>query len=157
MAIKSISPFLWFNDQAEEAMRFYTSIFPNSRIIGVQRYENGGPNRDADVLTGSFELDGNVFVALNGGPTYTFTPAISFLVECETQDEVDRFYDALAEGGEAWPCGWVKDKFGVAWQIVPAMLFAAIQHPDKTKANAAMNAMLSMKKIDIAAIEAVMS
>jgi predicted 3-demethylubiquinone-9 3-methyltransferase (glyoxalase superfamily) len=153
VSIKRISPFLWFNDQAEEAMRLYTSLFPNSRIVNIQCYENGGPNRDMKVLTATFELDGNEFIALNGGPTYTFTPAISFLVECETQAEVDRYYDTLAEGGEAWPCGWVKDKFGIAWQIVPAMLFAALNHPDKAKAGAAMNMMLTMKKIDIAAIE----
>jgi predicted 3-demethylubiquinone-9 3-methyltransferase (glyoxalase superfamily) len=152
--IKRISPFLWFDDQAEQAVDFYVALFPNSRIVSVQRYEDGGPNRDQKVLTATFELDGHEFMALNGGPIYQFSPATSFMVECETQAELDTYYDALADGGEAWPCGWVKDKFGVTWQIAPSTLFRALQHPDPAKASAAMGVMLTMKKINIAAIEA---
>jgi predicted 3-demethylubiquinone-9 3-methyltransferase (glyoxalase superfamily) len=152
--MQKITPFLWFNDQAEEAMNFYTSIFKNSRIISVSRYGEGGPGPQGSVMTATFELDGQEFMALNGGPLFTFTEAISFFVNCETQAEVDELWGKLTEGGEESQCGWLKDKFGLSWQIVPSVLGELLNDPDAEKAGRVMNAMLKMKKIDIAGLRA---
>ena len=149
-----ITPFLWFNDQAEEAMNFYTSIFKNSKISSVSRYGEGGPGQPGSVMTATFELDGQEFMALNGGPLFTFTEAISFFVNCETQAEVDELWEKLTEGGEESQCGWLKDKFGLSWQIVPSVLGELLNDPDAEKAGRVMNAMLQMKKIDIAGLRA---
>jgi predicted 3-demethylubiquinone-9 3-methyltransferase (glyoxalase superfamily) len=150
--MQKITPFLWFNDQAEEAMNFYTAIFKNSKIGSVSRYGEGGPGQPGSVMTATFELDGQEFMALNGGPLFTFTEAISFFVNCETQAEVDELWEKLTEGGEESQCGWLKDKYGLSWQIVPSALGELLGHPDPAKAQRAMNAMLQMKKIDIEAL-----
>jgi len=151
----SITPFLWFDARAEEAAQFYVSLFPNSKITQVARYGASGPGPAGSVMTVAFELDGQAFVALNGGPAYSFTEAVSFVVNCETQTEVDRLWDALtAEGGQPGPCGWLKDRFGLSWQIVPVALPALVGDPDPQKAQRAMAAMLQMGKLDIAALEA---
>ena len=147
-----ITPFLWFNDQAEEAMNFYTAIFKNSKISSVSRYGDGGPGQPGSVMTATFELDGQEFMALNGGPLFAFTEAISFFVNCETQAEVDELWGKLTEGGEESQCGWLKDKFGLSWQIVPSVLGELLNDPDAEKASRVMNAMLQMKKIDIAGL-----
>ena len=144
-----ITPFLTFNDQAEEAMNFYVSIFRNSKILSVSRYGEGGPGPKGAVMTGTFELDGQEFMALNGGPSFTFSEGISLFVNCETQEEVDELWDKLSEGGEKGPCGWLKDKFGVSWQIIPSALGEMLSDPDPAKAQRAMQAMLQMSKIDI--------
>jgi len=148
-----ITPFLWFNDQAEEAMNFYTSIFKNSKIGSITRYENAGPGSNETVMTATFELDGQEFMALNGGPHFTFSEAISFYVNCESQEEVDELWGKLSEGGEEEQCGWLKDKFGLSWQIVPTVLGELLQDKDAEKAQRVMNAMLQMKKIDIAGLK----
>ncbi len=152
--MSKITPFLWFNDQAEEAMNFYTSIFKNSKIGSVSRYGEGGPGPQGSVMTATFELDGQQFMALNGGPLFTFTEAISFFVNCETQAEVDELWEKLTEGGEESQCGWLKDKYGLSWQIVPSVLGELLNAPDAEKAGRVMNAMLQMKKIDIAGLRA---
>jgi predicted 3-demethylubiquinone-9 3-methyltransferase (glyoxalase superfamily) len=151
---KAITPCLWFDTQGEDAARFYTAIFPNSRITDVARYGSAGPRPEGEVMTAAFELDGQPFVALNGGPEFTFNEAISFQVSCKDQDEVDRYWDALAEGGEEGPCGWLKDKFGVSWQIVPEALPRLLGDPDPERAQRAMAAMLQMKKLDVSELEA---
>ncbi len=150
--MQKITPFLWFNDQAEEAMNFYTAIFKNSRIVSVSRYGEGGPGQPGSVMTATFELDGQEFMALNGGPLFNFTEAISFFVNCETQAEVDELWTKLTEGGEESQCGWLKDKFGLSWQIVPSILGELLNDPDAEKAQRVMHAMLQMKKIDIAGL-----
>jgi predicted 3-demethylubiquinone-9 3-methyltransferase (glyoxalase superfamily) len=147
--MQKITPFLWFDTEGEEAARFYTSVFPNSRIVDVARYGSAGPREEGMVMTVSFELDGQRFVALNGGPEFKFNEAISFEVGCETQEEVDTFWSKLSEGGEQGPCGWLKDKFGVSWQIVPRILVELIGDPDREKSQRVMAAMLKMKKIDV--------
>ena len=152
--MQKITPFLWFNDQAEEAMNFYTAIFKNSKIGSVSRYGEGGPGQPGSVMTATFELDGQEFMALNGGPLFTFTEAISFFVNCETQAEVDELWEKLTEGGEESQCGWLKDKYGLSWQIVPSVLGELLNDPDAEKAGRVMNAMLQMKKIDIAGLRA---
>ena len=152
--MQKITPFLWFNDQAEEAMNFYTAIFKNSKISSVSRYGEGGPGQPGSVMTATFELDGQEFMALNGGPLFTFTEAISFFVNCETQAEVDELWGKLTEGGEESQCGWLKDKYGLSWQIVPSVLGELLNDPDAEKAGRVMNAMLQMKKIDIAGLRA---
>ena len=152
--MQKITPFLWFNDQAEEAMNFYTAIFKNSKISSVSRYGEGGPGQQGSVMTATFELDGQEFMALNGGPLFTFTEAISFFVNCETQAEVDELWEKLTEGGEESQCGWLKDKYGLSWQIVPSVLGELLNDPDAEKAGRVMNAMLQMKKIDIAGLRA---
>ena len=152
--MQKITPFLWFNDQAEEAMNFYTSIFKNSKIGSVSRYGEGGPGPQGSVMTATFELDGQEFMALNGGPLFTFTEAISFFVNCETQAEVDELWEKLTEGGEEAQCGWLKDKYGLSWQIVPSALGELLNDPDAEKAGRVMNAMLQMKKIDVAGLRA---
>jgi predicted 3-demethylubiquinone-9 3-methyltransferase (glyoxalase superfamily) len=141
--MQSISPFLWFDDQAEEAAMFYTSLFPNSGIRKVVRQGEGS------VLTVDFDLNGQQFVALNGGPRYTFSEAVSFVVSCETQDEVDRYWDRLSQGGETQPCGWLKDRFGLSWQVVPTVLGELLGDPDPEKSQRVMAAMLKMSKIEI--------
>jgi predicted 3-demethylubiquinone-9 3-methyltransferase (glyoxalase superfamily) len=148
-----ITPFLWFDDQAEEAANLYTSIFDNSRVLGVSHYGEAGPRPAGTVMTVEFELDGQKFVALNGGPEYTFSEAVSFQVSCETQEEVDAYWNALADGGEEGPCGWLKDRFGLSWQIVPRRLPELLMQSDREKAQRVMQAMLAMRKIEIAELE----
>jgi len=148
-----ITPFLWFDGQAEEAMNFYVSIFKNSKIGKVSRWGEAGPGPKGTVMSASFELDGQPFHALNGGPHYKFTPAISMFVSCETQAEVDELWDKLSAGGTPSRCGWLTDKFGLSWQIIPTALGAALGNPDPAKAARAMQAMMQMVKIDIAALE----
>lgn len=147
-----ISPFLWFDGQAEEAARLYVSLFPGSRIVSVSRYGDAGPGPKGSVMTVAFELDGRPFVALNGGPHFKFTEAVSFSVECQTQDEVDRYWDGLCEGGQPGPCGWLKDRFGLSWQIVPVALGQMLGDPDPEKSRRVMQAMLQMRKLDIAGL-----
>jgi predicted 3-demethylubiquinone-9 3-methyltransferase (glyoxalase superfamily) len=151
--MQKITPCLWFDTQAEEAANFYTSIFKNSRILEVSHYGEAGPRPEGMVLTVNFELDGQEFVALNGGPEFTFDEAISFQVSCESQAEVDEFWSRLSEGGEEGQCGWLKDRFGVSWQIVPRRLMELISDPDKGKSQRVIQAMLGMKKLDIDALE----
>ena len=148
-----INPFLWFDTQAEEAARFYTSIFPNSRIVSTTRYGEGAPMPKGSVMTVVFELDGQRFIALNGGPLFKFTEAISFSVDCKTQQEVDEYWAKLTAGGQESQCGWLKDKFGLSWQIVPTVLGELLSDPDPKKAKRAMQAMLKMKKLDVAALK----
>jgi predicted 3-demethylubiquinone-9 3-methyltransferase (glyoxalase superfamily) len=151
--MQKIIPFLWFDNQAEEAANFYTSIFRNSRIVKAVRYDEAGAEasgrRKGTVMTVAFELEGQEFVALNGGPHFTFSPAISFIVNCETQEEVDELWEKLSEGGEKQRCAWLKDKYGVSWQIVPTVLIEMLQDRDAEKSKRVMNAMLQMDKIDI--------
>ena len=149
-----ITPCLWFDTQGEEAARFYTSIFPNSRIVDVAHYGEAGPRDAGTVMVVKFELDDHEFVALNGGPEFTFDEAISFQIDCADQEEVDRYSEALTDGGEQGPCGWVKDRFGLSWQVVPKRMIELLSDPDEAKAQRAMAAMLEMRKIDIAAVEA---
>lgn len=148
--MKTITPCLWFNTEAEDAANFYTSVFEDAKVTGVSRYGDAGPGEPGTVLTVSFELRGQEFVALNGGPEFTFSEAVSFQVSCESQAEVDGFWNALCEGGEEGPCGWLKDKFGLSWQIIPTALPELLSDPDPEKAQRAMTAMLAMRKIDIA-------
>jgi predicted 3-demethylubiquinone-9 3-methyltransferase (glyoxalase superfamily) len=150
--MQKITPWLWFDTQGEEAANFYISVFENSRILEVTRYGVAGPGPEGAVMTVTFELDGQKLVALNGGPHFTFNEAISFQVSCETQDEVDYLWSTLSQGGEEGPCGWLKDKYGVSWQIVPTALAELIGDPDPEKAQQAMKAMLGMGKIDIEAL-----
>jgi predicted 3-demethylubiquinone-9 3-methyltransferase (glyoxalase superfamily) len=151
--MQKITPCLWFDTEGEEAATFYTSVFPNSRIVDVTRYSSAGPRPEGTVMTVSFDLDGQRFVALNGGPQFRFNEAISFQVSCETQDEVDAFWSALSEGGEEGPCGWLKDRYGVSWQIIPTVLFELVSDPDKEKGQRVVQAMLGMKKIEIEGLE----
>ena len=151
--MQKITPFLWFDGQAEEAMHFYTSVFKNSRVGSIQRYGDAGPGPKGSVMSCTFELEGMEFVALNGGPHFTFTPAISFFVNCETQQEVDELWEKLSEGGEKNSCGWLKDKYGVSWQIIPTTLGKLLQDPDPVKSTRVMKAMLTMHKIDIEALK----
>ena len=148
-----ISPFLWFDHQAEEAARFYTSVFPNSKINKISHYGDAGPGPKGTVMTVDFVLDGQRMVALNGGPQFKFNESISLSVDCKTQGEVDRFWERLTEGGEEGPCGWLKDKYGLSWQINPTVLGEMLNDPDPSRANRVMKAMLMMKKIEIEALE----
>jgi predicted 3-demethylubiquinone-9 3-methyltransferase (glyoxalase superfamily) len=152
-AMKQIVTFLWFDTEGEEAAKYYTSIFPNSKITDVTHYGSAGPRPEGTVMTVEFELDGMTFVALNGGPDFKFNEAISFQVPCESQEEVDGFWNTLSEGGEEGPCGWLKDKYGVSWQITPTRLPELLSDPDKDKAQRVMAAMLEMKKIEIDELE----
>ena len=149
-----ITPCLWFDTQGEEAAEFYTSIFPNSRIVDVSHYGSAGPREAGTVMAVKFELDGQELVALNGGPDFTFDEAISFQIDCADQEEVDRYSEALTDGGEQGPCGWVKDRFGLSWQVVPTRMIELLSDPDEARAQRAMAAMLEMRKIDIAAVQA---
>jgi len=150
---KTITPFLWFDTEAEDAAEFYTSVFPSSKIGHISRYGSAGPRPEGMVMTVSFELNGQEFVALNGGSNFTFNEAVSFKVACEDQDEVDSYWSALSEGGEEGPCGWLKDRFGLSWQIVPTRLEELLSDPDRERAQRAMEAMLKMGKIEIAELE----
>ena len=149
--MQKITPFLWFDHQAEEAMHFYTSIVKNSRAGTVQRYGEAGPK--GSVMSVTFELEGQQFFALNGGPHFSFTPAISFFVNCETQQEVDELWEKLSDGGEKNSCGWLRDKYGVSWQIIPTALGKMLEDKDPEKSTRVMKAMLQMKKIDINALK----
>ncbi len=151
--MQKITPFLWFNEDAEEAVNFYTSIFQNSKVGKISRLGDEVPGPKGKVLTATFQLDGLELMALNGGPEYSFTPAISFFVHCQTQDEVDYFWEKLSAGGEKGPCGWLKDRFGVSWQIVPDILLELMNDPDPEKARRVTQAMLKMGKIEIAGIK----
>ena len=148
-----ITPFLWFDTQAEEAATFYVSIFKNSKIVNITRYGEAGPGPEGSVMTVDFELDGQPFIALNGGPQFKFNEAISFSVDCKTQSEVDEFWKKLSEGGEEGPCGWLKDKYGLSWQVNPTILGEMLNDSDPEKSKRVMGAMLKMKKIDIAALK----
>ncbi|HEY7118024.1 MAG TPA: VOC family protein [Tepidisphaeraceae bacterium] len=147
--MKRITPFLWFNDNAEEAANFYTSIFKNSKIKSITRYGAAGPGPEGSVMTVQFELDGQDFIALNGGPMFKFNEAISFSVDCQTQEEVDELWGRLSAGGTPSHCGWLKDKFGVSWQVVPRILPELLTDEDPAKSKRVMQAMLQMNKIDI--------
>jgi predicted 3-demethylubiquinone-9 3-methyltransferase (glyoxalase superfamily) len=151
--MQKITPFLWFDNNAEDAVRFYTSIFKNSKIMKDARYNDvpEGPKESVTVI--EFELDGQRFIALNGGPHFKFTEAVSFVVNCKNQEEVDYYWEKLGEGGSDQQCGWLKDKFGLSWQVVPTVLSELLSQPDPEKAKRVMNAMLQMKKIDIAALK----
>jgi predicted 3-demethylubiquinone-9 3-methyltransferase (glyoxalase superfamily) len=151
--MQKIVPFLWFDGKAEEAMNFYASIFKNSKIGDVTRYGKAGPGPEGTVMSATFELEGQKFYALNGGPQFTFTPAISFFVNCETQQEVDELWEKLSAGGQEQPCGWLQDKFGLSWQIIPTILGKLLGDKDPAKAQRVMQAMLQMKKIDIARLK----
>lgn len=155
--MQKITPFLWFDSQAEEAANFYTSIFKNSKIGSIARYGEEGAEVSGQpkgtVMTVEFELEGQKFVALNGGPHFTFSPAISFVVNCETQEEVDELWEKLSEGGETQRCSWLKDKYGVSWQIIPTDLGRMLQDKDAGKSKRVMNALLQMDKIDIQALK----
>jgi predicted 3-demethylubiquinone-9 3-methyltransferase (glyoxalase superfamily) len=150
-----ITTCLWFDTEAEDAAAFYTSLFANSSIGRIQHYGEAGPREPGTVMTVEFTLDGQPYIGLNGGPDFRFTEAISLMVRCRDQDEVDRFWSAFADGGEQGPCGWIKDRFGLSWQVVPTRLFELVyDNPDRTAAQRAMKAMLGMKKIVVADLEA---
>jgi len=149
---KKITTFLTFDDQAEEAVNFYTSIFDDSRVTSTRRYGDAGPGPKGSLMTATFELAGQEFVALNGGPSFTFAQGISLSVNCETQEEIDEFWEKLSAGGEKGPCGWLTDRFGVSWQINPRVLGEMLADPDPEKANRVMKAMLQMGKIEIAGL-----
>ena len=151
--MQKITPFLWFDNNAEEAMNFYTSVFKDAVISSVTRYGKAGPGPEGSVMTAAFRLNGMDFVALNGGPVFKFTEAISFVINCETQEEVDCYWDKLSEGGKESECGWLKDKFGLSWQVVPFALPRLLQDKDRKKAQNVMKAMMKMKKIIIADLE----
>jgi len=151
--MQKITTFLWFNDNAEEAAKFYTSIFKNSKIGKITRYGDAGPGAKGTVMTVIFELAGQEFMALNGGPQFKFTEAISLMVKCQSQKEVDELWEKLSEGGEKGPCGWLKDKFGLSWQVDPTVLGKMLSDPDPRKSQRVMKAMLKMSKIDIAALK----
>jgi predicted 3-demethylubiquinone-9 3-methyltransferase (glyoxalase superfamily) len=151
--MQKITPFLWFDGKAEEAAKFYTSIFKNSKITKVTRYGGAGPGPRGSVMSVIFELDGQPFFALNGGPQFSFSPAISFFVDCATQPEVDALWEKLSAGGEKQRCGWLKDKFGVSWQVVPTALGRLLHDEDAAKSQAVMRAMMQMDKIDVAGLE----
>jgi predicted 3-demethylubiquinone-9 3-methyltransferase (glyoxalase superfamily) len=149
---QKITPNLWFDTEAEEAAEFYVSIFKNSRIVNTSRYGESGPREAGMVMTIEWELDGQRFTGINGGPNFKFDEAVSFSISCEDQDEVDYYWDKLTEGGEESQCGWLKDKFGLSWQVVPKGMEAVFSDPDPERANRAMEAMLKMRKLDIAAL-----
>ncbi len=151
--MQKITTFLWFDDNAEEAMNFYVSIFKNSKVLSVSRYGEGGPGPAGTVMTATFQLEGQEFMALNGGPEFKFNEAISLFVNCETQAEVDELWKRLTAGGTESQCGWLKDKFGLSWQIVPSALGELLNDPDPVKAQSVMRAMLQMSKIDIKTLQ----
>ncbi|MDP9220790.1 MAG: VOC family protein [Actinomycetota bacterium] len=151
--MQKITPWLWFDTEAEEAANFYVSLFKNSQILDVSHYGEAGPRPEGTVMTVTFELEGQQFTALNGGAEFTFNEAVSFQVSCESQDEVDEFWTGLSGGGEEGQCGWLKDKYGVSWQVVPTALPELLNNPDPQRSQQAMRAMLQMKKIDIAALK----
>jgi predicted 3-demethylubiquinone-9 3-methyltransferase (glyoxalase superfamily) len=149
-----IVPNLWFDTQAEEAAQFYCSVFPNSRVVTVTRYTEAGPGPAGSVMTVEFELDGQRFVGINGGPQFPFTEAVSFQVDCADQAEVDAYWATLSDGGEEGPCGWLKDRFGLSWQVVPPGMAELFSDPDPSRAQRAMKAMFGMTKLDLAALRA---
>jgi predicted 3-demethylubiquinone-9 3-methyltransferase (glyoxalase superfamily) len=148
--MQKITPFLWFNDKAEEAMNFYVSIFKDSKAVSISRYGDSGPGPKGSVMVAKFQIEGQEFIALNGGPQFTFSPAISFVVNCKTQEEIDHFWEKLSEGGAKSQCGWLTDKFGLSWQIVPTILGELMKDPEKS--NRVMKALLQMTKLDIAGL-----
>ena len=150
---QKIVPFLWFNGEAEEAAKFYTSIFKNSKIVNIARYNDAGPGPKGSVMTVTFELAGQSFIALNGGPEFKFTPAISLFVSCDTQKEVDTLWAKLSDGGKEVQCGWLTDKYGVSWQIVPTVLLELLQDEDSAKAKNVMQAMFKMTKLDVSKLK----
>ncbi len=151
---QKITPFFWYDNQAEEAMNFYVSIFKNSRVLGVTRYGKSGPGPEGSVLTAAFELEGQKFTALNGGPRFKFNESVSFVVNCETQEEIDYFWEKLSsDGGQESQCGWLKDKFGLSWQVVPTILPELITSTDPKKSERVMQAIMQMKKLDIAKLK----
>ena len=147
--MQKITPFLWFDTEAEEAAKFYVSVFKNSKVVSTTRYGEAGPGPKESVMTVEFDLEGQRFVGLNGGPQFKFTEAVSFVVNCTTQEEVDYFWEKLSEGGQEIQCGWLKDKYGLSWQVVPTILIEFLQDKDPVKAQRVMKAMLQMKKIEI--------
>jgi predicted 3-demethylubiquinone-9 3-methyltransferase (glyoxalase superfamily) len=149
---QKIVPNLWFDTEAEEAAEFYVSVFPNSRIVNVTHYTEAGPRKAGTVMTVEFELDGQRFIGIDGGPQFKFDEAVSFEIECEDQQEIDYYWDKLTEGGEESQCGWLKDRYGLSWQVVPTGMEEIFADPDKDRAGRAMKAMLEMKKLDIAAL-----
>ena len=155
--MQKITPFLWFDDKAEEAANFYVSVFPNSRIRNVARYGEAGAGvtgkPKGTVMTVAFEIDGQDFIALNGGPVFTISPGISFVVNCKTQKELDDLWEKLADGGQEEECGWLRDRYGVSWQIVPAVLWELMTDPDPAKSDRVMQALLKMRKLDIAGLK----
>lgn len=151
---RTITPNLWFDTDAEEAANFYVSVFRDARIVTVTHYTPAGPRPAGMVMTVEFVLDGQHFVAINGGPQFTFDEAVSFQVDCETQEEIDYYWDRFSDGGQEGPCGWVKDRYGLSWQVVPRGMDALFADPDPTRAERAMKAMLAMRKFDIAALNA---
>ena len=151
--MQQITPFLWFDGQAEEAANFYASIFENSRIVSVMRYGEAGPGPNGSVMGMTFELNGQEFMALNGGPQFTFTPAVSMFIHCKTQQEVDYYWEKLSNGGQTDQCGWLRDKYGLSWQVVPDILSKLLQDKDAAKAKRTMEAMLKMTRLDIAALK----
>jgi|SRR4051812_42624825 len=148
-----ITPSLWFDTEAEDAANFYTSVFKNSRIVNVARYNEAAPRKAGTVMTVEWEIDGQRFVGINGGPQFTFSEAVSFQIHCADQDEVDYYWEKLTDGGSEGPCGWLKDKFGLSWQVVPEGMDALLSNPDQEKAKRAMEAMFKMKKLDIATLQ----
>ena len=150
---QKIKPFLWFDNQAEEAANFYVSVFKNSEVLDVSRYGEGGPGEPGSAMVVTFRLDGQEFAGLNGGPEFKFSEAISFSIDCGDQEEVDYYWNKLSEGGEEGPCGWLKDKYGLSWQVVPRVLVELLQDEDREKANRVMQAMLQMGKIEIAKLQ----
>jgi predicted 3-demethylubiquinone-9 3-methyltransferase (glyoxalase superfamily) len=152
--MQKITPFLWFDKEAEEAANFYVSVFANSRIVSVSRYGDAGPGVKGTAMSVTFELEGQLFYALNGGPLYKFTPAISLFVSCETQGELDTLWEKLCDAGRPSRCGWLTDKYGLSWQIIPSVLGKLLQSPDREASNRAMKAMLAMNKLDIAGLQA---
>ena len=152
--MRPITPNLWFDTEAEQAAQFYVSVFPDSRIISTARYPEGAPGPTGTVMTVEFELDGQRFVGINGGPQFPFTEAVSFQITCETQEEVDRYWQALTEGGEESMCGWLKDRYGLSWQVVPQGMEEVFADADPARAQRAMQAMLGMRKLDLAALQA---
>ena len=151
--MQKITPFLWFDDKAEEAMHFYVSIFKNSKVVNVSRYGDAGPGPKGSVMTANFQLDGQDFIALNGGPMFKFTEAISLVVNCDTQQEIDECWEKLSEGGQPGQCGWLKDRYGLSWQIVPRILSQLVKK-DAAASNRVMTALMQMKKLDIARLQA---
>jgi predicted 3-demethylubiquinone-9 3-methyltransferase (glyoxalase superfamily) len=151
--MQKIMPCLWFDANAEEAVNFYTSLFENSKVLSMSRYGDAGPGPKGSVMVAKFELHGQEFMALNGGPRFQFTPAISFLVNCKSQEEVDGLWEKLSAGGKTQPCGWLQDRFGLSWQVVPTILGELLADKDPKKSERVMKAMLQMSKIDIAALK----
>jgi predicted 3-demethylubiquinone-9 3-methyltransferase (glyoxalase superfamily) len=151
--MESITPCLWFDTEGEDAANFYVSLFPNSRIVSVNRYGDAGPRAAGSVMTVDFELDGQPYVALNGGPEFQFNEAVSFQISCADQDEVDHYWDKLGEGGEHGPCGWLKDRYGLSWQVIPAKFLELVSDPDPAKSQAVMKAMLGMRKLVVSELQ----